>query len=113
MRLFMYQKFYIFLLLVFVLGCTKTDPISSDFTFSYSPTQCAEKWQYGESDSITIENIKKYLKENEVEIKTIAISKPDGKIYCAACICPSGRTVTIVADSTYLDKLLKLGYVKV
>ena len=82
----MFKRIIVFLFLIVVLGCANDNPITSDISFNYSPTQCAEKWQFGESDAITIENLKIYLSENEIEIKKISISKPDVQIYCAACI---------------------------
>ncbi len=111
------KKILILFVCIIAVAC-KTDDIieeklsENDVYFSFSPTQCAEKWQYGNTDAETLENIKLYLKENQITVKTISISKPDGNIYCAACNCPSGRIVNLTADLIYLDKLKKLGYIQ-
>lgn len=107
------KKLIILFVLIICFSCEAekdVENISNDVFFSFSPTQCSEKWQFGSTDSETISNIMQFLKENEIEVKSIEISKPDGKIYCAACTCPSGRTVDLKADIIYMQKLLKLGY---
>jgi hypothetical protein len=109
------MKYIFFIAILFLISCDTTDMHEFDgFTsLKYSPTQCLEKWQFGSTDTETIANIEKYLKENGITIISISISKPDGKIYCAACSCPSGRVISIKADSANAEKLVKLGFVKI
>jgi hypothetical protein len=116
-KIFDMKKLLILIVYVFAIGCKSDDLLgkktsANDVFFSFSPTQCSEKWEFGATDAETLENIKLYLKENEIEVKEIKISQPDGKIYCQACTCPSGRYVDITADLVYLQKLKKLGYVQ-
>ena len=111
------KKVLILIIYIFTIACKSDDLLGektseNEVYFSFSPTQCSEKWQFGNTDAETLENIKLYLKENDIEVKNIAISKPDGNIYCQACTCPSGRYVDITADLIYLEKLKKLGYVQ-
>lgn len=111
------QKLLILIVYIFVISCKSDDLVGektseNEVYFSFSPTQCSEKWEFGSTDAETLNNIKLFLKENEIEVKTITISQPDGKIYCAACTCPSGRYIDLVADLIYLEKLKKLGYVQ-
>ncbi|MES2795111.1 MAG: hypothetical protein V4683_04050 [Bacteroidota bacterium] len=109
------KKLLIIIGYIFIVSCKSEEVLensSNDVFFSYSPTQCSEKWQFGANDTETLANIKLFLKENEIEVKTITISQPDGKIYCAACNCPSGRYIDLTADLIYLEKLKKLGYIQ-
>ena len=109
------KKLLILIVYIFIVSCKSEEVLensSNDVFFSFSPTQCSEEWQFGANDSETLTNIKLFLKENEIEVKTITITEPDGKIYCAACNCPSGRIINLSADIKYLKKLQELGYVQ-
>ena len=111
------KKALILIVYIFAIACKSEDFVGektseNEVYFSFSPTQCSEKWQFGETDAVTLDNIKLFLKENEIEVKNITISQPDGNIYCQACTCPSGRYVDITADLIYFEKLKNLGYVQ-
>lgn len=98
-----------------LLSCNKMidDSYNSINILNYSPTQCAEKWQFGSTDAETIANFDQYLKEIGIEAKSISISATDGKVYCAACTCPSGRVISLKADVINSEKLVNLGFVKI
>jgi hypothetical protein len=105
------------LLVLLVLGlwaCEKDEVVdSSTETFLYTPTQCAEKWNFGQNDAETMANFKSYLKMEGIEILSMSIAKaPSDFVTCLACTCSSGRLVTVKANKDYSEKLTALKFNK-
>jgi hypothetical protein len=109
---------YIFLLFLGLnWACSPENNLDENNTptviFYYTPSQCAESWQFGMNDAETLANFKAYLKKEGILPVSLGIAKvPEGFISCFACICSSGRLITIEANQEYNDKLLALKYTK-
>lgn len=111
------KKALVLLVYILIISCKSEELVNenvlnNEVYYVYSPTQCAEKWQFEATNKETLANISNYLKENGILVTLLQISEPDGKIYCQACTCPSGRVITVKAlDYENGKKLIKLGFV--
>ena len=78
---------------------------------SYYETQCANPWEYGNSQSEHINNIQQYLAANGVNTNDIVIvSVPDSAVTCLACTCPAGRRVDIIVEDEDVTEANSLGF---
>ena len=95
---------------VFILtgsfSCEKEANISGKY--SYSQTQCADKWAHGNSEKETIANMIAYLALKEIQVAgAVLTDPPEGSGYCLACTCATGRTFiidVIIGSEEILEK---------
>jgi hypothetical protein len=78
----------------------------------YTETQCADPWEHNNNQVIYKNNIHQYLSTHGVNTNQIEIEGPDtpGLMYCAACNCPSSRTIEIWVTDAEVTQAQSLGF---
>ena len=109
------KTIYSFLSVLFVvtlLGCTKEDRAGVETVlFHYDETQCADPWVLESDGGHTgvSDLLKSYLEERGVTVFGVDISVDESvDIVCEACICPSGRIISVEvneADAATVEAL--------
>lgn len=79
-------------------------------TFYYRQTQCADAWQTGATDSVTIVNVSNYLKGLGLYYAGINIKADSPAQVCLACTCLTGKTIYA---STFNDDSTKARYLRI
>ena len=86
---------YVVLLTMLALTACEKD-ISITGSYVYEQTQCADRWPSGATTAETINNLKLYLADKGIEVADARLTDaPADRVYCMACICPTGRTYII------------------
>lgn len=107
------KKLFVAYALVFTItSCENTTPNPEDLRqVEFMPNACSEPWDapaYTESNDNRGSRMVAYLKDNGIKNVYKLSSKNDGKIYCAACNCPSGEVFTFQVSAEDYDKLKEL-----
>jgi hypothetical protein len=79
----------------------------------YTETQCADPWEHDSNQTVYKNNIHQYLAAHGVNTNLIEIEVPDtpnGIVYCAACTCPSGRSIEIWVTDAEVTQAQSLGF---
>ncbi|MEL6671232.1 MAG: hypothetical protein AAFR61_03545 [Bacteroidota bacterium] len=93
-------------------GCKMVD-LPLIYTHTYAETQCSDPWTFTQ-DATHEESIEAYLEGEGVAVEMIAIEGTSGGIVtCAACTCPSGRTISVQVPDNDHDKIEALGWAKI
>ena len=94
---------------VAVCSCTKNDPVGKDeyVNLYYEQTFCADAWETGSNDSITLENVAVYLDEHDLYVSDLSIKQTGPADICQACGCKTGKTIYV---STLNSSSLKSAY---
>jgi len=126
------KYFFLFILLVCLLGCSAKDLDIGGLTVSYAETQCSDPWLKPGSTSATgwpndelrAQAIVSYLLDNKVssarnvrftEITPIYnggsnLAPSTGISICQACTCLSGRRIDVTINETDWERAQKLGF---
>ncbi len=93
------------LILTFIVSCEKER--GTRIWLNLRETQCSNPW-----DIINLNNteskIKEYLKQNDIRLFDIQIEIYSYGPFCAACDCPSGRTIRVLILDSDLEEFKKL-----
>lgn len=81
-------------------------------TYAYAQTQCADPWPTSPNDSVTAENVRQHLKGKGVAVSFVSVKKTSEAAVCAACTCPTGKTIYIGAsdEATTVKLLNQIGF---
>lgn len=100
--------------LLFATGCSKdADDCSSCVLLGYAQTQCADPWGYGADGSdVAVEYaVRDFFASTGVVINGVSIhGTAQPVVSCAACTCPTGKTIYALVDSTNTAALTRLGF---
>ncbi len=103
----------VFLFLV-IFSCSKKEPIGKHeyVELSYQQTQCSDPWRNGSSDSATLQNLAKYLADQQLYVASMNIKVTSTGFFCEACICKTGKTIYVstLNSSGLIDGYRKLGF---
>lgn len=103
--------FIFYVVCLAVCSCTKNDPIGKDeYTILYyEQTFCADVWETGSTDSITLANVAAYLNEQNLYVADLSIKQTGAAETCYACSCKTGKTIYV---STLNSADLKSAYIE-
>ena len=114
-----FQIFATTLLAGFLLlgGCNRSDDndCSDCVLLSYAQTQCADPWGYGaDGSAIAVEYaVRDFFASRGVVLNTVTISGATAPVTtCAACSCPSGKTIYVLVNSADSASLISLGFAR-
>ena len=98
----------VFLLLL--ASCTTEKEDLEYVTYSYDQTSCADKWGTNSNDSITRQNVIKYLDSLKLYVADVKIKQESAGMTCLACQCLTGRVIYVTTLEAMRDRYLELGF---
>lgn len=100
-------------ILVTAFTCRKTAQDENEYTtYYYKQTQCADPWQRGANDNLTLKNVSDYLTAQGLHVESLEIKADDVAAVCLACQCKTGKTIYVSSynnDGTK-TKFMALGF---
>jgi hypothetical protein len=97
----------IFLLLL--ASCTEKEDLEY-VTYSYDQTSCADKWGTNANDSITRQNVIKYLDSLKLYVADVKIKQESAGMTCLACQCLTGRVIYVTTVEALKEQYMELGF---
>jgi hypothetical protein len=104
-------------LLIYLIACKKEEQATAGtMVFTWAQTQCDDPWlSNADNDTETIKNIVQYLKAAGLEGPSLAVTlktESSAPANCAACSCPTGKTVYVSVEQseTLKEKYLQAGF---
>ncbi|MEM8889668.1 MAG: hypothetical protein AAGD28_16965 [Bacteroidota bacterium] len=94
--------------LLLAVGCTQEVLPEASF-YTYEQTQCSDPWGNTNQVSDLESLVQDYLGTKEIAVieSTVLVADEDAA-FCAACNCPTGRTVYVKLSEVDGQKLLDL-----
>lgn len=111
------MKHAIIILLLIAAGtaCKKKQVVFPANELHYKETQCSDPWtkrvytHLGLPPSDT-GMVKYWLNDNGITALNVTFTERTGGITCAACTCPTGRTLRVLFDPGDIEKAKALGF---
>lgn len=99
----------------FFAGCNQDDnkECNNCVLLGYTQTQCADPWGYGAdgSDVAVVYAVRDFFASRGVVLNTVTVTgSAEPVTTCAACSCPTGKTIYALANSTDSATLTSLGF---
>jgi hypothetical protein len=100
------------LIAVIIFSCKKEKLIGDDeyVTLSYHQTYCADLWETGNTDSVTLRNLANYLIDANLYVSSLYINEETPGEMCNACTCKTGKVIYV---STLNSDSLKVKYARI
>lgn len=103
--------------LLAMTGCSREDnnECTDCVLLGYAQTRCADPWGYGDDGSaIAVEYaLRDFFASNGVVINTVTITGTTEPVTtCAACSCPTGKTIYALVNSADSSALTSVGFFK-
>jgi len=89
------------------ISCKEDIPLA-EFTHKYEQTQCSDPWyDAGDNDPFPDAAIT-YLQSKSISVIDSKVLSVNDTQFCAACVCPTGKTLLIKVSDADGQKLMDL-----
>ena len=88
-------------IIIALMSCKKSRMIKDEYiTLAYKQTFCADAWATGSNDSLTLGSLTAYLNSSGLYVAGINIKQDTNPDLCNACICKTGKTISVSTLNT-------------
>lgn len=84
--------------IITLFGCTKKEPIGAHeyIGFVYQQTKCNDAWVTGNTDSLKLNNVAKYLVSKNLYVSSLTIKQTGITETCSTCTCKTGKLIYVI-----------------